>query len=300
MRRLLIVLAVSTAVVLVGGCSYFSPPSSPPSPPSSGVSGSTGSASPTSTSAAKQGDAPLPDPAALLQEASAATQALQSAHLVMSVVGKVAETPVKELVADLTNENAGAAEGGAPGPTANNNEASPTSKGTEQSTAPENSEPSTAARSNAAAKGKGKVAILGTEIDFQFVVFDGHMYVALPGAAWVDHGPVTRPYSVTAILNPDEGLANVLNNFVDPKVKGREAVGNQHTIRVTGKVTPVAVNKFMPQLGATDRMPASVWIQEGGDRQVVEVSLEPSKGNFVEMVFSDWNEPVTVEKPPDV
>ncbi len=218
----------------------------------------------------------------------------------MSVVGKVAETPVKELVADLTNENADAATDGAPSPTAKSSEPSPTSKGTEQSTAAENSEPSTAAHSNAAAKGNGKVAILGSEIDFQFVVFGGHMYVALPGATWVDHGPVTRPYSVTALLNPDEGLANVLNNFVDPKVKGRETVGSQHTIRVTGKVTPVAVNKFMPQLGATDRMPATVWIQEGGDRQVVEVSLEPSKGNFVEMVFSDWNEPVIVEKPPGV
>lgn len=124
--------------------------------------------------------------------------------------------------------------------------------------------------------------------------------MALPDAAWVDYGPASRPYSVTALLNPDEGLANVLANFVDPKVENRETVGDQQAIRVTGRVTPVAVNKFMPQLGATERMPATVWIQEGGDRQVVELSLEPSKGNFVQIVFSAWNKPVTVERPPGV
>jgi lipoprotein LprG len=286
MRRFFIVLAVaSVAVVLGGGCSS---PSSPPPPSSSGTGGS--SSSPAKP--AKQADDPLPDPAALLQEASATTEALQSAHLVMSVVGKVAETPVKALEADVTNQNASAATNEAPGPTATSSAPGPT--------APEDTEPGDAGQSNAAATGKGKVAILGSEVDFHFVVFGGHMYVALPGAAWVDYGPTARPYSVTALLHPDEGLANVLANFVDPKVQARETVGNQQTIRVTGKVTPVAVNKFMPQLGATERMPATVWIQEGGDRQVVEVSLEPSKGNFVQMVFSDWNKPVTVEKPPGV
>lgn len=109
-RSLSIVLAVSSiTVALVGGCSsHFSPPA----PPSSGPAGSSSPASPT-----KQADDPLPDPSELLQEASTTANALQSAHLVMSVVGKVAETPVKELEADVTNDNASAAEGGAPEPT---------------------------------------------------------------------------------------------------------------------------------------------------------------------------------------
>jgi lipoprotein LprG len=295
MRRLLIVLAVSSvAVVVVGGCSS---PFSPPSPPSSGVSGASGSSAP-SSSPTKQADYPLPDPAVLLQEASTTAQALQSAHLVMSVVGKVAETPVKSLEADVTKENEGVAKGGAPSPTAKSGEPGP--KDTKQTTAAEDGDAGAAAHSNAVAKGRGKIEILGAEVEFQFVVFGGHLYVALPDAAWVDYGPTSRPYNVTTLLNPDEGLANVLNNFVDPKVQARETVRGQQTIRVTGKVTPTAVNKFMPQLGATDRMPSTVWIQEGGDRQVVEVSLEPSKGNFVQLVFSDWNEPVTVEKPPGV
>lgn len=290
MRSLSVTLAASSvAVALVGGCS--SPSTPPPPPPSSGAAESSAPAS----SSTKQADDPLPDPAALLHETSKATHALQSAHLTMSVVGTVTETPVKELAGDVTNENKNAAKGGEPGRGPGGGEPGPSDKGDK------GDKPGTAAeQGNPAAKGRGKVAILGTEIEFQFAVLGGHLYVALPGAAWVDYGIATRPYSVTSILSPDDGLANVLANFVDPKVEGRETVNGQQTIRVTGKVTPVAVNKFMPQLGATERMPSTVWIQEGGDRQVVEVNLEPNKGNFVQLVFSDWNKPVTVEKPPGV
>src|SRR5690625_3072256 len=275
----LIPTVLSVAVVLVGGCSSQS------SPPAE----SAASAPPSSST--KQSDDALPDAAALLQEASTTTRALKSTHLVMSVEGKVAEVPVKALEAGVTLANAGAAQRDVP---------SPTATPTEDSTAPEDGAAGTAAPNNAAAKGSGKVGILGSDIKFHFVVVDGHLYVSLPGAAWVDYGPTVRPYSVTAFLSPDEGLSNVLANFVDPKVDGRETVDDQQTIRVTGKVTPTAVNKFMPQLGATDRMPATVWIQESGDREVVELSLEPSKGNFLQFVFSEWNKPVTVKKPKGV
>lgn len=201
----------------------------------------------------------------------------------MSVVGKVAEMPVKELAAELINDHDAA-----------------TNDKPKDDDKPKDEAPGTEVQGNAAAKGTGKVAILGSEIDFHFVVVGGHMYVSLPGAGWADYGHPTRPYSVTSLLSLDEGLANVLNNFVDPKVEGRETVSDHQAIRVSGKVTPVAVNKFIPQLGATDRMPATVWIQEGGDRQVVEISLEPSTDNFVQLAFSDWNSPVTIEKPPGV
>lgn len=279
----MVVTVLSVAGVLVGGCS--STPSLSPSSPR--PSGSSESSAPT-----READAPFPDPAALLQEASRTTRALHSAHLVLSVVGKVAETPVKALEADLTNDNGGAGASGAPGFSGTASET------TERRPAAPDSESGVAAQKNRAAKGTGKIALLGSEVDFQFVVLGGTLYMALPGAAWVDYGPTSRPYSVTALLSPDDGLANVLDNFVDPKVEARETVGGYQAVRVTGKVTPVAVNKFMPQLGATDRMSSTVWIQESGDRHVLELSLEPSKGNAVQIAFSAWNKPVTVEKPP--
>lgn len=200
----------------------------------------------------------MPDPAALLKESSTTTKALNSVHLVLSVVGKVAEMPVKALKGDLTNVPA------------------------------------------AAAKGSAKIPIMGSETEAQFVVFGGHLYAALPDAAWRDYGPTTNTFDITAVLDPADGLANMLANFIDPKVDARETVGGQQTIRVTGKVTADAVNKIVPQLDATKRMAATVWIQESGDHQVVQANLEPGKDDSVEMVFSDWNVPVIVGKPPGI
>jgi lipoprotein LprG len=245
MRRLLAVPAVvSVVVVLVAGCSSSSPSSPSSSPP------------PSLSSSSKHADNPLPDPAAVLKEASSTTKDLKSVHLVMSVAGKIAEMPVKRLEGDLTNE------------------------------------PSTAAKGNA------KITIMGADVDIEFVEFERRFYAALPVGAWRDYGPTSKVYDVAAILNPDTGLANMLASFIDPKVEARETVGGQQTIRVVGKVTANAVNKIVP-LDTTKRMPATVWIQERGDHQLVQTKLEPSKDNSIEMVFSNWNVLVTVGKPPE-
>jgi lipoprotein LprG len=153
-------------------------------------------------------------------------------------------------------------------------------------------EPSTAAKGNA------KITIMGADVGIEFVEFDRHLYAALPEGAWRDFGPTSKVYDVAAILNPDAGLANMLASFIDPKVEARETVGSQQTIRVAGKVTADAVNKIVP-LDATKRMPATVWIQERGDHQLVQAKLEPTKDDSIEMVFSSWNVPVTVGKPPE-
>ncbi|MGH3561331.1 MAG: LppX_LprAFG lipoprotein, partial [Mycobacterium sp.] len=77
----------------------------------------------------------------------------------------------------------------------------------------------------------------------------------------------------------------------------RETVNGQQTVRVTGKATADAVNKLTPQLKLTEPIPSTVWIQESGDHQLVQAKLEPSPGNSIRMTLSNWNEPVTVEKP---
>lgn len=253
MRRLLAVPAVvSVVVALVAGCSSSSPSSQPSSPP---PSSSSLPASPSSSpSSSKQGDELLPDPATLLRESSKSTKDLKSAHLVLSVDGKVAEMPVKSLQGGLTNE---------PG---------------------------------AAAKGDAKITIMGAEVGIKFVEIDRRLYVAMPSGGWKDYGFTSSAWDVTAILDPDTGLANLLANFVDPKAEARETVGDHETIRIAGKVTADAVNEIVP-LDASKRMSCTVWIQENGDHQLVRAKLEPAKSDSIEMVLSKWNAPVAVDKP---
>ena len=101
---------------------------------------------------------------------------------------------------------------------------------------------------------------------------------------------------MSAILNPETGLANVLANFSDPKAEGRETVNGVETVRITGNISAEAVNKIAP-LGATGPVPGTAWIAEEGNHELVQAKMDPGPGNIVTMTLSDWGKPVTVTKP---
>ena len=149
-----------------------------------------------------------------------------------------------------------------------------------------------------AAQGKANILFLGQRLEgVDFVVADGILYGAISAGSYQDFGPAADIYDVSAILNPDTGLANVLANFSDAKADGRETVGGVETVRVTGNVSADAVNKIAPQIGATGPVPGTAWIREDGSHDLVQAKLEPSPGNSVTMTLSDWGKPVTVIKP---
>lgn len=151
---------------------------------------------------------------------------------------------------------------------------------------------------NTAAKGNADITFAGSQVDADFVVYSGTLYAALTPGKWSDFGPAADIYDPSTILDPKVGLAHVLTTFTDPKADGRDTVNGQDTVRVTGTVPSDAVNQLVPQLTTTQSVPATAWIQENGDHQLVQAKLEPSSGNFIQMTLSNWNEPVHVSKPP--
>lgn len=148
-----------------------------------------------------------------------------------------------------------------------------------------------------AAKGNATILMLNSPVDAKFIVIDGDLYAAITGDDYIKYGPAETIYDVAAILSPEKGLANMLTTLTDPKADGRDKINGQQTIRVTGNAPADAVNALAPQLKATAPTPATVWIQEDGDHQLVQAQLEPSAGNSIQMTLSNWNAPVTVEKP---
>jgi lipoprotein LprG len=230
-RRLSAVLAsLSIATALIAGCSFKS-----------------------STSGG-----PLPDAATLVKQSADSTKNLKSAHLVLTVTGKIPGLPVKTLTGDLTTS------------------------------------PSTAAQGNA------QLSYLGQDISADFVVVDGDLYTnALnPGdKTMTDVGPASQIYDPSALLSPDTGVADVLANFTDAKAEGRDQISGQTTVRVSGNVSPDAVNKIASNFKATKPVPATVWIVESGDHQLAQVSLQYSQGNTIQMTLSNWGQPVQVSKP---
>lgn len=228
-RRLLAVLAsLSIAAAMIAGCSSGSKPSG----------------------------GPLPDANTLIKQSAQTTKNVKSAHLVLTVTGKVPGMPIKNLTGDLTTTPA------------------------------------------TAASGNTTITLGGSDINADFIVVDGTLYATLTPNKWSDFGKASDIYDVSVILNPDTGLANALSNFSDAKAEGRDTIDGQTTIRISGNVTADAVNKIAPPFGATGPVPATVWIQENGEHELVRASLQKSKGNAVQMTLSKWGETVQVSKPP--
>jgi len=149
-----------------------------------------------------------------------------------------------------------------------------------------------------AAQGNASITFGGSDIDAQFVVDEGTLYAALSPGQWESFGPAAAIYDPSSILKPDTGVANVLLTLTDPKSQSRETVNGQTTIKITGTASADAVNGLAPQLKATQPAPTTVWIEENGDHELVQVQLEQTPGNSVQMTLSNWNAPVQVTKPP--
>jgi lipoprotein LprG len=199
----------------------------------------------------------LPDAATLLQQSSETTKSQTSVHLKLTVQGEIKDLPIETLEGDLTNAPA------------------------------------------VAAAGKANLLFLGQKLDdVSFVVAEGNLFATLTaGSAYQDFGPAADIYDVSAILNPDTGLGNVLANFSDAKADGRETINGVETVRVTGNVTADAVNKIAPQIGATGPVPGTAWIREDGNHELMQAKLDTSPGNSITMTTTDWGKPVTVTKP---
>ena len=148
------------------------------------------------------------------------------------------------------------------------------------------------------AHGTANIVFLGQRLEgVDFSVVDGTLYAALTKGSFENLGPAVDIYDVSAILNPDTGLGNVLANFSGPKADGRETLNGVDTVRVTGTVSADAVNKIAPGLAATGPVPGTAWIREDGNHELVQAKLEPTPGNSLTMTCSDWGKPVTVTKP---
>jgi lipoprotein LprG len=151
-----------------------------------------------------------------------------------------------------------------------------------------------------AGSGNVKLTLAGSDIDANYVVLDGTFYAELSPGKWSNFGAASDIYDPTAILNPNIGLPNLLSNFSDPKVVGLETINGVQAVRITGQVSADAVNKFAPAIAASGPVPGTAWIREDGNHELIQLTLEPSPGNSIQMTLSNWNESVNVEKPPGV
>jgi lipoprotein LprG len=145
-RRLAVLATLALGAALFSGCSWKS-------------SGCTGS---------------LPDTATLVKQSAAVTKNVTSAHLVLTVTGKIIGLPVKTLTGDLTTT------------------------------------PTTAAQGSASLTVFGS----DIDAKFVVVDGDLYTNALNPGDPTMTNvGPAAQLYDPSAILSPDTGVANLLANF---------------------------------------------------------------------------------------
>jgi lipoprotein LprG len=106
-------------------------------------------------------------------------------------------------------------------------------------------------------------------------------------------------YDPSAILDPDRGVAKILDTATEGKTEARESVNGVDAYRVTAKLDPQAVSTVVP--GVTGDVTGQLWIAAAQPRLLKTSFAVPgqggSPGGTVTITLSDFDAPVTVTAP---
>lgn len=206
-------------------------------------------------------DPDLPDGAALIADAAAATAEIRSAHFTLNVTGTVPGVSVQSLDGDLTKE------GGPSG----------------------------------AAKGTGRMAVSGQLVEVEFALVDEQLYIKGPtgGFQQVPAALGAGVYDPSAVLDPERGIGKILTSVTEPITEATEDVEGARAFKVSGRVPGSALGGLLP--GDPPDADIVFWLREDGRHLPVKASVvfpgnddEPST---VDVTLSDVDKPVTVTAP---
>lgn len=205
-------------------------------------------------------DSSLPAGGELMSDAAASTAKITSAHFTLTVNGEVPGLTVQSAEGDLTREGGG----------------------------------------SGAAKGTVKMTLMGNLIEGEFVIVDDKAYIqGLTGDGFqeLDASLVASLYDPAAILDPERGIANVLEEVRDPKTEAVEEVAGVDTYRVKGRVAKDVIADLVP--GVSSDVDITFWLRRDGDHQPVKASVAvPADGDpTVDVTLSDVDKPVEITAP---
>lgn len=205
---------------------------------------------------AADGGGNLPDGQELLRDAAKSTADIRSAHFTLAVNGEIPGLSVKSAEGDLTRE------GGPSG----------------------------------AAKGTVSMDLMGSLFEGEFVLVDDSLFVKGPTGGYQElpASMVRSLYDPAAILDPDKGIANVLENVTDARTEGSEDVDGVSTYRVTGRVTKDVVATLVP--GIDSDVDITFWLRQDDGHQPVKASVEVPQGT-VDVTLSDIDKQVEITAP---
>jgi lipoprotein LprG len=141
----------------------------------------------------------------------------------------------------------------------------------------------------------------GTVSELQFVILNDRAYIKGATGGWqsLPASMASTVYDPAAILDPDRGLAKLIETARDPRTEAREEVGGTDTYRVAASFDPQVVGALVPGAGAG--VTGQIWIGVSSKLPVrVRFRLPAAGGGdaaTVTATFSEYDQPVTVSAP---
>lgn len=151
------------------------------------------------------------------------------------------------------------------------------------------------------AQGRAQVEQFGTLVELQFIVKGDKMYIKGPTGGYQELplALASNVYDPSAILDPDRGVAKLLETATEGKTEAREQVNGVDAYRVVAKLDPLVAGTIVP--GVTGDLTGQVWIAAGQPRLLRTSFTVPgsggSPGGKVTITLSDFDAPVTISAP---
>lgn len=141
------------------------------------------------------------------------------------------------------------------------------------------------------ATGSATMLVGNKQEDAKFVYVDGHLYSDLgrPGT-YTDFGDGASIYNVSVLLDPNQGLANLLANLKEASVTGSEQVNGVATTKITGNSAADDIATLAgSRLTSADvtTVPTTVWIATDGSSHLVQIKILPTPATSVTLTMSD-------------
>lgn len=145
------------------------------------------------------------------------------------------------------------------------------------------------------AKGTAQIEQSGSPVELEFVIVGDKIHLKGPTGGF-QALPLTLAASVydpSAILDPERGIAKVLESATGATTKASEAVEGKDAWRVAATTTGPDLKGLIP--GVAGSIPAELWIADADKRLLKSTFTLP--GGTVTVTFKEFDAPVTISAP---
>ena len=150
------------------------------------------------------------------------------------------------------------------------------------------------------AEGTAQIEQAGTNVDLTFVIVGDKIYIKGPTGGYqaLPLSLAATVYDPSAILDPDKGIAKVLNTATDAKTEAAEAVEGTDAWRVALTANGADLSTIIP--GVTGPTPGKVWLGQQDKRLHKAVFTLPADGGAtgtVTVTFQEFDAPADIKAP---